>query len=871
MAEESLGKAVLTLSTDSKAYNKGLEDAADKQGKLKNEIGDTSGIAKAFGASFAGAIAGVAAAFTAAAIKDTLIGIGQGIVDLGIRGATVSDISAQFGVLNQAIGNNAQTLSTTLNAAFKGTISNFDAMQASNKALSAGLKLNEDQFGLTARASRVLADRIGGDTKDAYASLLEAMASGKDAALKQIGINIDGAAAVDKFAASLGVEASELTESATIAAKKSAILAELERVLAVSGDAEVDFADRVDQAKVALANLMDGIGQGIAESPVLAAAMGSFADSFAAAFGPNQKGLVDLVVKAIEFIAEALIDAGLFAVEFTRIGAQAFGYLMTPIRALVVGLTTISDAFADAVATTAGLAAGLPGVGTAFDGVAAKAAAMAAQTEQTKQGAQGLLDSSLNLAAGQGALFTGLDKISGVLINAKASMVAASLAQDVATTSAAATTEATKGLAAGYENLGTSALKAAKASKESAGIIHGDGMTMVLLMDILTAETEEMSRRGNLALDKVFDFQKYELGLDTFTHRLTNTFNLANQNFHELRTTVYETEPKVTGFFGNVFGDAKSFGSNLSGIFQSAFTGGGGALGAVKSFATGTLSTMLGMIPGVGPFISGFAGPIVGMFGKLASKAKDFFSSLFGGPSADEKKGRETVAALEAEVMGVISAQGKAAAGGERWKEIVISVTEQYAAVGLSSEQALADVEALWASSKDGAEASAAAAQLIRDRIAGTATEAVDGVNAVKRAIAGLPDEIDIEANIHVNVETDRGREDEGEGEGYARGTLGRHGSYFADFKRATRTVLHGREAVITEGQAVPFARDVLGLAPSGAAASPTAGGGGTDLQAAIAGMGAELGALSRRLVAQQQQQQLTLAVAIRDAVHGRV
>jgi hypothetical protein len=91
------------------------------------------------------------------------------------------------------------------------------------------------------------------------------------------------------------------------------------------------------------------------------------------------------------------------------------------------------------------------------------------------------------------------------------------------------------------------------------------------------------------------------------------------------------------GFFQKVFGSSQDLGQNISGIFQAAFQGGGGALGAVKSFATQTLSTLMNMIPGIGPFISGFAGPIVAMFGKLAGKAKDFFKNLFGGDSEHEK------------------------------------------------------------------------------------------------------------------------------------------------------------------------------------------------------------------------------------------
>lgn len=77
------------------------------------------------------------------------------------------------------------------------------------------------------------------------------------------------------------------------------------------------------------------------------------------------------------------------------------------------------------------------------------------------------------------------------------------------------------------------------------------------------------------------------------------------------------------GFFSQLAGGAKQAASSITSTFQAAFIGGGGAMGAVKAFATQGLSKLLGMIPGVGPFVSGFAGPIVSMFGKLGN--------LFGG------------------------------------------------------------------------------------------------------------------------------------------------------------------------------------------------------------------------------------------------
>lgn len=68
----------------------------------------------------------------------------------------------------------------------------------------------------------------------------------------------------------------------------------------------------------------------------------------------------------------------------------------------------------------------------------------------------------------------------------------------------------------------------------------------------------------------------------------------------------------------------------------------------------------------------------------------------------------------------------------------------------------------------------------------------------------------DVEGRYRAEEDTPSRREG---GEGYKVGTLGRTGSFWQDFGRATRTVLHGVEAVVRPDQAVRFARSVLGSA----------------------------------------------------------
>lgn len=182
--------------------------------------------------------------------------------------------------------------------------------------------------------------------------------------------------------------------------------------------------------------------------------------------------------------------------------------------------------------------------------------------------------------------------------------------------------------------------------------------------------------------------------------------NIATLPWAQFKQSVQQTGTQTEGFFSKVFGDSQTFGANISAIFQGAFEGGGGATGAVKSFATQAVGSLLGMVPVVGPFISQFAGPIVAGFSKIAGKVKDMFSGLFGGASKDEKEGRGLVAEFEKSIQSVLTSTQLAEAGNENWAKTVIAIRDAYIAMGRTEAEALKDAERLWASSKQGAEAS---------------------------------------------------------------------------------------------------------------------------------------------------------------------
>jgi hypothetical protein len=271
----------------------------------------------------------------------TALGVGlaataAGIVALGAHGADVADVRTHFQRLNEEIGNNAKTMLTTLADATGHTISNFDLMKSANLALSDGVKLTERDFGTLGRASRTLADATGGDTKAAFETLLDVMESGRTKALKNIGITIDQKKALEDYATTLHKTAADLNDHETKIATQNAVLKALEGSLKRTGDAQDDFADAVSRGKVFFENFTDDLSVGIANSPVLAAALGGVQQAMDAAFGGDQQGAVNAIVGVIE-------QAAITAADFLQVGISVAGGLGRAFAAVQVVFFLVAE------------------------------------------------------------------------------------------------------------------------------------------------------------------------------------------------------------------------------------------------------------------------------------------------------------------------------------------------------------------------------------------------------------------------------------------------------------------------------------------------------------------------------------------------
>jgi hypothetical protein len=248
----------------------------------------------------------------------------------------------------------------------------------------------------------------------------------------------------------------------------------------------------------------------------------------------------------------------------------------------------------------------------------------------------------------------------------------------------------------------------------------------------------------------------------------------------------------------------------------------------------------MGMIPGVGPWLQQFSGSIVEGLTRLASRAKELLSGIFGGPSATEREQRTLVKTFEEDLASALTEQQKLEAGGESWKATVIRIRDAYIAQGRSAAEAEADAKRLWESSTKGAGATAIVIADIKRKMDEAAAAGVNFADRVGDAIDNIPRDVDVNLNFRRNGE-ERAYADT---PGFKVGSRG-----IRDFGKGTLAVLHGRERVQTEAQ----------MKAEHKALTQTSG-------MVVDGGGSEIAGEIRRMV---DDLKMTLPLAMRDAMAG--
>jgi hypothetical protein len=266
----------------------------------------------------------VAVGIAASAAVAGITALGVAVVKMGQRGAVVSDVSDAFKSLAASAGSTGEVMLGALSKGVAGTLSNFELMKLANKALGAGLVGTAADFETLGAGARMLAKRVGGDTKTAFETLTSAIATGRTAQLKQMGVFVDSKAAIEKYAAELGVLPGKLNDTQRAAALSAETLSQLRKELDANAPPAADFGEMIQQARVHVENFSDNLSVAIANSPAVRAAMKAMGEAFEDAFGGDQSALIEKLIGYVNKFALFTVDAGVMVVKTARVITDAF-------------------------------------------------------------------------------------------------------------------------------------------------------------------------------------------------------------------------------------------------------------------------------------------------------------------------------------------------------------------------------------------------------------------------------------------------------------------------------------------------------------------------------------------------------------------
>jgi len=465
---EKLAEAKLVLSLDDRALKEGL---AKVPGEAQKAATAVKSISQAVDLKIFKELADV----TFAAFGKII----SGIEELGNRGAQVDDVANSFSVLTEKTGESADVMLGKLREGVVGTLSDYDLMVLANKTLGSGLVKTSDDMGALAAGARTLAKATGETTAQAFDTLTSAMASGRTAALKQVGLFVDSKVALEDYSQAIHKNVSDFTDADRAQALAAASLAALrQRMKDIVPDA-ADFGELIDQAKVRLSNFKDQVAVGVSQSPVFAAGMKTMGRALGDAFGTDNKAQAAEMVRIIEkvaigatYVAQGVVALGtVFATVFSAIGVVVNG-TMTTLAVFVTGVAAGVEALAKLAAAVPGTGAGMDALANSAHDARERMVEMSASlAESTAESARGVM--------GHSALQQKLDAVGGVIMRVRDAMVAAK----------GSTAETTNAVV----ELGKSAPEAAARTKDSATKI-ADAFS-ALYADVLTATKIGLEKR----------------------------------------------------------------------------------------------------------------------------------------------------------------------------------------------------------------------------------------------------------------------------------------------------------------------------------------------------------------------------------------
>lgn len=721
--------------------------------------------------SMSGLLQGVVAG-AAAAVTTKVLAMGSQVAafaaDSVARGSQIEALRTSFDRLAGG-SEEAERRLRQLREGSRGLVGDLELIQAGNKAMLLGLNLTAQEMGDLARTATMLGRAMGQDATKSLDDLITALGRSSPMILDNLGLSVKLGEANEAYAATLGKSSSALTEAERKQAFMTAALEAARGKLSELGQQELTTAEQGTRLWTSFTNLADAAG-GLASEKL-----------------PLVKTVLGELAQGMELWATLINDKPSEALrKFMR---DQIGPLPDVVKKADTAFLQGSDSIRQMALSGDALFAAMEG------------------TTGELERATAALEHANAIAKAKDGLF-GTDTID----QAQTLVEALGNVENVSKlTAAAKETLRTKVLAAleAYQALGRDAPYALLRIR--------DITTQQVIPSVDLAAASWTTHKAAVA-DASGELGQYHPIAGRAVHVTAEMAAAAERAAAaigmSLAPSIKQVKPVLEAEVPAWRASFEAFAAGLPNAILGAIQGGGSVLTAAGSYAGQALgthfqkqwgATLTQMLPfGLGSAISAML-PVVGqLLGPLLNKIGGFFKNLFGGPSADELAGRDLVARFEDNVIAMLSDAQRMEAGTDRWRQVLIGVRDQLMAVGVSHDDALQYVERLWASSQQGAGASAAIIAEIEALIQRQGTAAAAAVDKLGAALEGLPDVVDIDIRGHYRTYGEAGGT-----EGYAKGTFGMTGQWFQNFGAGRTVRLHGDEAVVTRAQAPAFAAAV--------------------------------------------------------------
>lgn len=442
----TITSAVVLRDAFTGVLDKVIDGIGEFEDIAKKAFPEAAEFLEALGPAFG--IASAAVVATTAAVT----GLVAATAALGERGADVMDVS---GTLEHFSGS-AEAATETLDkmrAGVHGTVDDMALMKDASRLLSAGVKLNADDFGTMGEAAFVLQNRGLGGTKEMMDLVSDAMVTGRTRALAmKLGV-VDLGDAQANFAKTLGIEATQLSDAGKAEAARVQVMKMLNSAVADAGNQQLDFGEKVEKAEAQFSNWLDSLAVAVTQSPVLTAAIDTLGQAWSDAFGGSNQDLIQTVVHFIEQGLIHVTDFGLGVIEFARVAHTAFEATKSAVLLFATAISTVVTGLADIAEGALNLAASVPGATQGMKDAAASATGFRESVEQTTISLADQQEEAHKAAEGQDAFNQTLDAAGGFLFKLRDTMVDASHKTVDYKTATDDTTEAIKrGTKANQEN-----------------------------------------------------------------------------------------------------------------------------------------------------------------------------------------------------------------------------------------------------------------------------------------------------------------------------------------------------------------------------------------------------------------------------------